>query len=402
MGRAPAFRPRRDNKYPATPSSPSLMEDNDKAGPLQDYEDPMDLYTPIMNFVRSGQASYDALPAAISHDLSRAIALLDRAAVEGLPQAIDRLGSVYMTGEGLPRDPERGVALYQAAAEAGDISALYNMGVAYRLGEGVQTKAGESNFTMAVRWWQKAAQCGHAKAQCSLGVAYWEGLEGASEDDKPDRTTAVKWFRLAANQDNLRAQYSLGYACYTGDGMPKGRVDYKEANKWWTLAANKGYARAQHCVGCLHFHGRGVPKNEDIAIEWYSLSATQGYPQAIVALESIAKGGDLHTDLTQPKEDAEHQSYAQVIEKRAEDIESLIRAAEVANFREKLNNIRHPTRIDLSLDTAKAFKSSRPVSAPVRVGKKTNLDPISTTSKGKSKKAPSSGALRNEKLKQGS
>ena len=96
------------------------MEDNYKAGPLQDYEDAMDLYTPIMNFVRSGQASYDALPAAISHDLSRAIALLDRAAVEGLPQAIDRLGSVYMTGEGLPRDPERGVALYQAAAEAGD------------------------------------------------------------------------------------------------------------------------------------------------------------------------------------------------------------------------------------------------------------------------------------------
>ena len=63
VGRDRGFRPRKDNKFPATPQSPNLMEENFKVGALRDFEDAMELYLPILRFVESGAvASYEDLP----------------------------------------------------------------------------------------------------------------------------------------------------------------------------------------------------------------------------------------------------------------------------------------------------------------------------------------------------
>ena len=105
VGRDRGFRPRKDNKFPATPQSPNLMEENFKVGALRDFEDAMELYLPILRFVESGAvASYEDLPPPLRHDLARAMRLLHKAADAGLPRAVQRLGFVYMNGEGLPRD----------------------------------------------------------------------------------------------------------------------------------------------------------------------------------------------------------------------------------------------------------------------------------------------------------
>jgi len=91
-------------------------------------------------------------------------------------------------GAPAPSIPEKKpVPLGLAAAERGDANAQFKLGYMYGTGQGAP-----KNNAEAVKWYRRAAAQGHARAQYNLGAAYANGT-----GLKADSETAVKWLSKA-------------------------------------------------------------------------------------------------------------------------------------------------------------------------------------------------------------
>ena len=77
------------------------------------------------------------------------------------------LGRLYLSGQGVMRDPGRAAALLARACSAGDPESCTRLGLLYQRGEGVAKDDSE-----AVHWWEKAAEQGDIGGQINLGIAY--------------------------------------------------------------------------------------------------------------------------------------------------------------------------------------------------------------------------------------
>jgi len=76
------------------------------------------------------------------------------------------------------------------AAEQGHAKAQFNLGTMYGTGEGVP-----KSDAQAFNWFRKAAEQGVVQAQNNLGLMYAAPGTGVPEND----TEAVKWYRKAAD-----------------------------------------------------------------------------------------------------------------------------------------------------------------------------------------------------------
>ncbi len=87
-----------------------------------------------------------------------------------------------------PSIPEKKPVLPElTAAERGDANAQFKLGYMYGTGQGAP-----KNNAEAVKWYRRAAAQGHARAQYNLGAAYANGT-----GLKADSETAVKWLSKA-------------------------------------------------------------------------------------------------------------------------------------------------------------------------------------------------------------
>lgn len=126
----------------------------------------------------------------------------------------------------------------------------------------------------AAGWFRKAADRGHAKAQYNLGVLHYQG-QGVPRD----RAIAAQWFRKAADQDFMDAQYNLGVMLYRGEGLPQ---DRREAFALYAKAAGRGHMNSQYNLGTMYLEGQGAPRDLVQAYLWLSLSAEQGFTDAVL------------------------------------------------------------------------------------------------------------------------
>jgi hypothetical protein len=108
-------------------------------------------------------------------------------AKQGHADAQNKLGWMYVKGQGVPEDASTAVKWYRLAVEQGNAAAQSNLGWMYAEGLGVS-----QDYKTAVKWYRLAAKQGYASAQVHLGVMYANG-RGVPQDCK----TAVKWYRLA-------------------------------------------------------------------------------------------------------------------------------------------------------------------------------------------------------------
>jgi uncharacterized protein len=244
------------------------------------------------------------------------------------------LGRMYLSGQGVPKNPAEAVRWYRQAAERGNAIAQFSLGSLYFNGQAVP-----QDFAEAAKWYRKAAEQGDAPAQCVLGDMYSEG-KGVPKDD----AEAANWYRKAAEQgyeeakrkvgypepsarralpepiepasagggQHLRtpeairaaaergdaaAQVDLGRMYLSGQGMPKNPA---EAVKWYRQAAERGNTIAQFSLGSLYFNGQGVPGDYAEAAKWYRKAAEQGDAPAQCIL------GDMYSEgKGVPKNDAE-------------------------------------------------------------------------------------------------
>jgi hypothetical protein len=175
-------------------------------------------------------------------------------------------------------------SLIQAAID-GNPEAQNRLGDVYREGA-----ASTLDLVKALHWYRRAADVGDPNGQNNVGSMH---LNGLGTDPNPEE--AVAWYRLAAEQGLPTAQYNLGVRYREGEGVP---LDLLEAAKWLKLAADAGDAYAQNDWGVMLRFGNGVPQDIAAAARWFLKAAKQGDVVSLGnlsdmagELESLAKTG---------------------------------------------------------------------------------------------------------------
>lgn len=267
-------------------------------------------------------------------DYKEALKWFQRAAQQGEPGAMYRLGYMYYSGQGVPQNVPEAVRWFKKSACEGFAVAQYTLGRMFSTGQGVP-----QNHSEALRWFYHAAEQGYAPAQHQVGAMIFQG-HGAPQD----YLEACKWFYIAAangeeqgtrgiefalqlvGRDDLakaselakefkarpprkvpeklepppiyhellskakagqpQAQYELSLLLQSGSPTTE---DLKEARRWIFQAAVGGHAEAQHQLGSMYFLGQGgLLKDYVAAYKWLSLAANGGRTNAIEGRERVA------------------------------------------------------------------------------------------------------------------
>lgn len=133
--------------------------------------------------------------------LNEGVSWIRKAADLGLNDARATYGLILLRGEhGVKADPKAAAQYLIPAADGGNAEAMNALGTMYQTGNGVPCDAGA-----AERLWRKAAMSGHVKAQANLG----EYLLGISETNPQLREEALAWLTIAEQARDAVAQKVL-------------------------------------------------------------------------------------------------------------------------------------------------------------------------------------------------
>lgn len=222
-------------------------------------------------------------------DGTRAVRSYEAAANKGYAPAQNNLGSMYLRGESVFRDPDEAVKWIRKAADQNLAIAQLNLGSLYYEGRGV-TK----DHTQALKWTRKAADQNHPTAQADLGYMYYNGVDGAK-----NTIEAAKWLRKAAKQNSMEAYRRLGWLHITGEGVEK---DLAQAVRMIRMAADQNNPQAQNDMGTLYANGTGVGKDQEEAIKWFRMGAEHNNADAQNNLGIMYQLSDRFGFATDPQE----------------------------------------------------------------------------------------------------
>jgi TPR repeat protein len=149
---------------------------------------------------------------------AEALRILRPLASKGSCDALDRIGSMYIFGNGVAKDPRFAENVFRSCADKGNAESEYLLGVGQ---VGVDDE-------QAIVWLHRAAEQGLAIAQVTLAAEYELGV-GVPKD----AAVAAYWDQKAADQGNPSAELSLARLYAEGSGVTQDRV---AAYKWLTLA----------------------------------------------------------------------------------------------------------------------------------------------------------------------
>jgi len=135
----------------------------------------------------------------------------DTAPPQPTADEMNRMGILYATGNGVPKDYVAALAWYQRAAASGSAGAMNNIATMYFHGLGVP-----QSYEETVKWLRVAVKQGDATAQNRLGAMYDDGLGVAKSEHE-----AFELFNLAANQGYAPAMANLGRLYASGDGVKR-------------------------------------------------------------------------------------------------------------------------------------------------------------------------------------
>jgi len=135
------------------------------------------------------------------------------------------LGSRYLKGDGVARDPARALALYQRACAAGQRCAV----VGGMVLEGLGTAA---DPTAAAGWLERACEQGEPEGCGNLGVLYQRGRGVPT-----DLSAAVRYFTRGCEGGDASACANLGYLYQYGDGVS---ADLERARGYYRRACDAG------------------------------------------------------------------------------------------------------------------------------------------------------------------
>jgi TPR repeat protein len=211
--------------------------------------------------------------------------------------AVFALGATFLL---LPAAAARPQSAEQAAARkkivtdlketgfAGDVMAQVRLGVIYLTGDGVPKDDVE-----AVKWLRMAANQDNPVAERYLAEMYFKG-RGVPADNEE----AAKWLRMAAEQGDAQSQYNLAVLYSQGQGVPR---NLKESLNWMTKAAEQNLPAGQMGLGVAYGNGDGVLANPLVAAGWYQRAVDQNYVPAMNNLAMLVATTN-NTQVRNPKQ----------------------------------------------------------------------------------------------------
>ncbi len=220
------------------------------------------------------------------------------------------LCTMYLDGNGTPRNPVEAARWCRAAAAGNNVGAMHvlasvdndavaaaeraywrwkladrgepayqsMLGDAYDLGDGVPV-----DFDAAMYWFRRAAERGDVSAQGSLAWHLSNGLGGRADDYE-----AFAW-ALRAAPSSADAKRMVGVAYLRGRGVAS---DPKQASVWLERAASAGSSWAESDLALMYETGDGVPVNETAATDLHRRAARRGstISEVALALRSVTLG----------------------------------------------------------------------------------------------------------------
>jgi hypothetical protein len=172
------------------------------------------------------EAQYISGKRAESADFRKALNFYHKAAEQGHPQALKRLGEIYYNGaKGAPKNFNEAIKWWSILGEQGDLETQTKIGEMISEGEGEVT-----NLEKAQSWFLKAAMQGHAPAQIGLGDLWSK----AGSDKVNPLVYSYAWYNLAASYS--RDEYGTRTAI-NGREKVKLKMSASEVNSAQQLSA---------------------------------------------------------------------------------------------------------------------------------------------------------------------
>lgn len=140
----------------------------------------------------SGKANLEAGKRAYQQgDYAAALKELMPLAQQGSSEAQVVLGTMYLKGQGIAKDPNQALKWYTSSAEHGNAVGQFYMGSMYLMGAGVPHDSAQG-----LKWLGISANQGDSDSQVLLGLVYLQGNGGVPRD----LVQADMWFHLAASR----------------------------------------------------------------------------------------------------------------------------------------------------------------------------------------------------------
>lgn len=181
------------------------------------------------------------------------------AAQQGDIYAETALGTMYLLGQGVKKDPLAALDLYSRAAEKGFVGAQVALARLYETGD-----IGKKHPSDAALWYARAAQQGNILAQYRLGLLYETGT-GLPRDVQQ----AAVWYKKSVDDGNYLP--GLGALCrlYAADKSVSGTTIIETFKK----GAERDEAYCQLQLGRAYNDGINVTKDPVLAYQWFALAA---------------------------------------------------------------------------------------------------------------------------------
>jgi len=195
---------------------------------------------------RTFSSAREALRAGVDElqagDAKGSVQALTYAAEGGEPLAQWKLGSMYATGDVVPRDDVMAYKYFEELVDdyneddldsraIGAISNAFVAVGAYSL-TGIANSEIKPDPERALQMFQYAAtNFGDPEAQFRLARMYLDGAGGVDRD----KMRAARWLSLAAEKGHHGAQAVLGHLLFVGDGVPR---QCARGLMWLALAKN--------------------------------------------------------------------------------------------------------------------------------------------------------------------
>ncbi|MCA1494956.1 sel1 repeat family protein [Ensifer sp. NBAIM29] len=208
--------------------------------------------------------------------------LYSQAAELGYAAAQFDLGSLYLDGVTMPKDPERAVYWFEKAAKQNLPQAQYALAQLYRSGTDVP-----KDMAKAFNWMREAADAGLPEAKQALGKH--AATPSADEADgqragqpAPALARSLDMLVNKAESGDAEAQFLLAlYLQHSKPMLEGGEVDYAKVIDLYNRAVAQGHVGASFALGRLYDKGLGVKADLRRAIELYSVAAEAGHAEAM-------------------------------------------------------------------------------------------------------------------------
>jgi TPR repeat protein len=202
------------------------------------------------------------------------------AANQGHQNAYGQLGHRYHRGLGVEQSDELAAYWFYRGATQGDTLGMIALGSLYAAGRGVP-----QNWRIAVSWWRKAD---HHRF---IGDAYACGLGVARNNER-----AVREYQKGAEDGDMGSAIQLGHMHAGKCASP---ADDELAYKWYDKAAHQGYPEAQVALASLALQDR-VEGGPISAYMWARLAEIRLPSGALRTLAAI-RAAEAAQRLSQPQ-----------------------------------------------------------------------------------------------------